>query len=314
MIIVKLTGGIGNQMFQYAAARRMSYVNNTQLQIDLGWFNESGLSANRKYELKVFNVIGKIATPSNILALKTRRQNPLSRRLPNFLKKTVFNTNQTHIIEKYFNFDPAILNVKDNIYLDGYWQSEKYFIDIEQIIRKEFTFKNDPTERNREASDAIVTAESVAVHIRRGDYVTLAQANAFHGLCPPEYYQLAVEEIAKQVNKPVFFVFSDDIEWVRDNVKLDYKTIFIDHNNPDQGYEDLRLMSLCKHQIIANSSFSWWGAWLNPSPNKIVIAPRIWFRKASQDTRDLIPSTWIEAYKLQLNQQSKQLRNHKCAC
>jgi len=293
MIIVKLTGGIGNQMFQYAAARRIAYVNNTQLRLDLNWFNEVGLWTNRKYELEAFNVVGEIATPSDILALKTRKQNPLSRRLPNFLKKIVFHTNQTHIIEKYFSFDPAILNVKNNVYLDGYWQSEKYFIDIEQIIRREFTFKTDPTERNRQESNVITSSEAVAVHVRRGDYVTLAQANTFHGLCPPEYYRSAADKIAKQINKPVFFVFSDDIAWVKDNVKLDYETVFIDHNDPDQGYEDLRLMSLCKHHIIANSSFSWWGAWLNSSPHKIVIAPRIWFQKASQDTRDLIPPTWI---------------------
>jgi hypothetical protein len=293
MIVAKLTGGIGNQMFQYAAARRISYVNNAQLHLDLSWFSEFGLDANRKYELEVFNIVSEIATPSDIAAFKTRKQNPFSRRLPNFLKNIAFHTNQTHIIEKYFSFDPAILNIKDNVYLDGYWQSEKYFIDIEQIIRREFTFKVDPTERNRQTSNIIASSESVAVHIRRGDYVTLAQANSFHGLCPPEYYQLAADEIKKQVNMPVFFVFSDDIEWVKDNVKLDYKTIFIDHNDPDQGYEDLRLMSLCRHHIIANSSFSWWGAWLNPSPKKIVVAPRIWFQKASQDTRDLIPPTWI---------------------
>ncbi len=292
MIIVKLTGGIGNQMFQYATARRISYVNNTQLHVDLSWFNESGLSANRKYELDVLNIVSEIATPSDITAFKTRKQNPFLRRLPNFLKKIVFHTNQTHIIEKSFSFDPAILNIKDNVYLDGYWQSEKYFIDIEQIIRKEFTFKIDPTERNRQTSNIIASTESVAVHIRRGDYVTHAQANAFHGLCSLEYYQLAADEIAKQVINPIFFVFSDDIEWVKDNVKLNYKTVFIDHNDPDQGYEDLRLMSLCKHQIIANSSFSWWGAWLNSSPHKIIIAPRMWFQKTSQDTRDLIPFKW----------------------
>jgi hypothetical protein len=293
MIIVNLTGGIGNQMFQYAAARRVSYVNNTQLYLDLSWFNESGLGTNRKYELEVFNIVSKVATPSDIAPFKTGKQNPLTRRLPNFLKKIVFHTNQTHISEKDFSFDSDMLNVKDNVYLDGYWQSEKYFIDIEQIVRREFAFKTDPTEKNRQASNIIISSESVSVHIRRGDYVTLPQANAFHGLCPAEYYRSASDKIAKQVSKPVFFIFSDDITWVKDNLKLGHETIFIDHNDPDHGYEDLRLMSLCKHHIIANSSFSWWGAWLNPSPHKIVIAPQIWFQKASHDTRDLIPPAWI---------------------
>jgi hypothetical protein len=293
MVIVRLTGGIGNQMFQYAAARRVSYVNNSQLKLDLSWFTESGPWTNRKYELGVFNIVSKIATHSEVVKLKTRKQNPLTRRLPGFLKKIVFHTNQTHIIEKRFSFDPDILNIKDNVYLDGFWQSEKYFIDIEQIIRKEFTCKADTTEKNYQLSNIIASTESVSVHIRRGDYVTLKQANEFHGLCKPDYYSRAVDIIAKQVDKPVFFVFSDDIAWAKCNLDIGYETVFIDNNDPDKGYEDLRLMSLCKHHIIANSSFSWWGTWLNPSPHKIVISPLAWFKESSQCTSDLIPSTWI---------------------
>jgi len=293
MIIVRLTGGIGNQMFQYAAARRVSYVNNSQLKLDLSWFTESGQWTNRKYELGVFNIVGNIASHLDVAKLKTRKQNPLTRRLPGFLKKIVLHTNQTHIIEKRFSFDPDILNIKDNVYLDGFWQSEKYFIDIEQIIRNEFTYKSDLTGKNCQLSNIIASTESVSVHIRRGDYVTLKQANAFHGLCKPDYYSRAVDIIAKQVVKPVFFVFSDDIAWTKCNLDIGYETLFIDNNDPDTCYEDIRLMGLCKHHIIANSSFSWWGAWLSLSPHKIVISPLAWFKESSQDTRDLIPSTWM---------------------
>lgn len=294
MVIVRLKGGIGNQMFQYAAARRVSYVNNTQLKLDLSWFNESGPWTNRKLELEVFNIVNEVATPSEVAALKSRKQNPFLRRLPIFLKNVLFRTNQTHIIEKNYSFDSAILSLQDNVYLDGYWQSQKYFIDIEQVIRREFSFNTDPLEMNQQTLNQITSSESIAIHIRRGDYVTLADANAFHGLCPLEYYRAASDIIAKQLSKPVFFVFSDDIAWAKHNLKLDFETNFIDHNGPDHGYEDLRLMSLCNHHIIANSSFSWWGAWLAQHHAKIVIVPQKWFNDISIGTKDLYPDGWVQ--------------------
>lgn len=293
MIIVKLVGGIGNQMFQYAAARRFSYINNTQLLLDLSWFNESGQVANRKYELGVFNITGEIASSSDVTALKLKEPKSFWSRLSNLLIKGNIDNNPTHIIEKNYSFDSAILSLHGNVYLDGYWQSGKYFIDIEQIIRREFSFKTGPPESNQRTLDKITSSESIALHIRRGDYVTLAETNAYHGVCPLEYYRLAANNIANQLNKPVFLVFSDDIEWAKENLDLQYETDFIDHNAPEQGCDDLRLMSLCKHHIIANSSFSWWGAWLNQNPVKIVIAPQKWFNDMSIDTKDLIPYKWV---------------------
>jgi hypothetical protein len=292
MVIVRLTGGIGNQMFQYAAARRVSWVNNTPLFLDLGWFQESGWWTRRKYELDAFRIAGETPPPAAVRALKSRRQNPLFRRLPLFLKRAIFHTRQTHIIEKSYNFDPDILNLREDVYLDGYWQSEKYFSDIESVIRYEFSFRANPAEPNRRILDHIASCESVSIHIRRGDYVTLPEANAFHGLCPAAYYQSAVDQISRQVGKPVFFVFSDDIVWARENLDLGFETRFMDQNDPERGDEDLRLMSACRHHIIANSSFSWWGAWLCNNPQKIVYAPRRWFDK-DIDTPDNLPTSWI---------------------
>jgi hypothetical protein len=293
MIIVKLTGGIGNQMFQYAAARRLSFVNDTQLRLDLSWFDEVGPSLNRKYELEVFNIASEIANSADIAALKPKKLNSFWSRLPNFLKNINQHNNRTHLIEKNFSFDSAILSLRGNVYIEGYWQSEKYFIDIGQIIRREFSFKKDVPESNQRTLDNITSSESIAVHIRRGDYVTLPTANAYHGLCQLNYYHLAANIIGNQLSKPVFYVFSDDITWAKHNLKLDYEINFIDHNGPDRGCEDLRLMSLCKHHVIANSSFSWWGAWLDPGRNKIVCAPRRWFCDESINTSDLIPDSWI---------------------
>jgi len=291
MVIVRLNGGIGNQMFQYAAARRVAWVNNTRLLFDLGWFQESGWWTRRKYELDAFCIVGDAASSNDLAAFKSKWQNAIIRRLPFFLKKRICHTRR-HIIEKSYDFDPAVLLLGDNVYLEGHWQSEKYFSDIEALIRREFSFRNAPSEPNRRMLDRIASCEAVSVHIRRGDYVTLPEANAFHGLCPPAYYRSAVDRISRQVSDPVFFVFSDDIAWARDNLHLGFETHFMDHNSPERGDEDLRLMSACRHHIIANSSFSWWGAWLCSNSQKIVYAPQKWFNN-NINTPDILPASWI---------------------
>ena len=130
------------------------------------------------------------------------------------------------------------------------------------------------------------------MHIRRGDYVSNPTTNKLHGTCSLEYYHNAVDIIAAKVSNPHFFIFSDDHEWARNNFKIDYPLTFVAHNNAGKNYEDMRLMSLCKHHIIANSSFSWWGAWLGSNPKKIVCAPRGWFKDKSLNTNDIIPSDW----------------------
>jgi hypothetical protein len=291
MVIVRLNGGLGNQMFQYAAARRIAYVSGSELKLDLGWFDEKGNWTPRKYELDGFSLPAENATPDEIVPLKSRRQNPFFRRLPAFLKSIVFHTNQTHIIEKHYAFDPRILTVSGNVYLDGYWQSCKYFQDIETVIRADFVFKDDMDDFNCSAASSIQSCESVAVHVRRGDYVTLPSASLYHGLCPLQYYERGVEYIQQHVNNPVFFVFSDDIVWVRDNLNVDAPIRYIDHKG-QTAHGDMLLMSLCRHHIIANSSFSWWGAWLADNPEKTVIAPNNWFANGTS-VLDLFPAGWV---------------------
>ena len=138
----------------------------------------------------------------------------------------------------------------------------------------------------------ISQTNSVSLHIRRGDYVSNQKTNQTHGTCDLDYYQRCITEIEKEVENPYFFVFSDEIEWVKENLKINHPAEYVDQNTGDKSYEDMRLMSQCKHNVIANSSFSWWGAWLNSYPDKIVFAPKRWFASDKHNTKDLIPEGW----------------------
>ena len=178
-------------------------------------------------------------------------------------------------------------------YVRGFWQSELYFKSIEELIRKDFTFASEPTGSNKELAKAIATQQAVSLHIRRGDYVNIQSTNEYHGTCSIEYYQKAIEYILSNLSDPVFYIFSDDLPWVKANLDVSAPHIFAEGNDATTNFEDLRLMSLCKHHIIANSSFSWWGAWLNPSKTKIVIAPKRWMNDPEFDSKDLIPKNWI---------------------
>lgn len=268
MVIVKLIGGLGNQLFQYAAGFRLAWRNHVPLKLDLSAFNSY---TRRAYSLSQFNISAAIATPDEIVSAYDKG---------NFIK------------EAGVSFDARILNCYGNIYLDGYWQSEKYFADISNIIRQEFTIKYEPDEKNKELANYINNCQSVAIHIRRGDYATDAQMNAVHGTLELQYYHRCISKLLERITDPHFFIFSDDPDWVRDNFHLDYPVTIISHNGPQKNYEDLRLMSLCHHNIIANSTFSWWGAWLNLHPDKIVFAPVQWFNDQQIDTSDLIPESW----------------------
>lgn len=282
MIIVKLIGGLGNQMFQYAAGRRSADVCNTELKLDItGYKNQVGITS-REYMLHIFNIQENFARRCEINKLKKN----------DFLWRIT--KNNSYIREKHFHFDPEMLDINGNCYLEGYWASEKYFKDIENIIRREFTLKNKPDAANQKMISRIKNCDSVSIHIRRGDYVFDEKTNKHHGVCVSKYYLKAVALMAKKVKDLQFFVFSDDLQWVKQNLHLKHPCFYVDNNIDKKDYEDMRLMSKCKHNIIANSSFSWWGAWLNKNPNKIVMAPKKWFRESSINTKDLIPQFWIK--------------------
>jgi len=265
MIIVKIIGGLGNQMFQYALGKYLAIKHNTNLILDL-----SGYESYKVWKFELDN-------------LNVHYEN-------NLFDRTTFQ----YIQEKYFHFDPDMLNLPDNVNLDGYWQSEKYFKDIEEILRKDFSVTSPINEANQRLLDLINSTNSVSLHIRRGDYITNPSANAFHGTCSLDYYNKSIKHLIERVNNPHFFLFSDDPEWVKENILINEPVTVVDINTINNGCDDLRLMMSCKHNIIANSSFSWWGAWLNNNPQKIVIAPEKWFLSPVHNTKDVMPQGWIK--------------------
>lgn len=287
MIIVRLIGGLGNQMFQYALGRQLAVKNNTTLKLDIQAFKDYKL---RNYDLDCFNILGNIATPDDLSGFIPSSDRLISK-IGKHISVRLKGVQQIQYIkEQTFSFQPEILDLEDNVYLDGYWQSEKYFFDIKNIIRKDFTVKLPPDPINESIMKEIAECESVSIHIRRGDYVSNPITNQYHGFLGLEYYQKAIRLILEKVGSPHFFVFSDDPEWASENIKTDSPITYIKHNG-DKNYEDLRLMSTCKHHIIANSSFSWWGSWLSRNEEKTVIAPKKWFN-AILDIKDIYLDSW----------------------
>jgi hypothetical protein len=292
MVIVKLVGGLGNQLFQYAAARRLSLFHQTTLKLDVTRFE---FYESRRYSLEPFNIQQVFATWEEIAELGGTCKQRLARivfrlnqKFKPYSRRSVFSESRLE------PFNPDILKTPRHVYLDGYWQSEKYFVDIQDIIRREFVVQYEQDRTSREVAEKIASTQSVSIHVRRGDYVSVPKTRRVHGVCSLDYYKRCVSLIAESNIAPHFFVFSDDPHWVTDNLHFNYPTTFVTHNDADRDYEDLRLMSMCQHNIIANSSFSWWGAWLNANPNKIVLAPGRWFNESSLDTRDLLPDGWIK--------------------
>ncbi|MFP4486354.1 MAG: alpha-1,2-fucosyltransferase [Campylobacterales bacterium] len=195
--------------------------------------------------------------------------------------------------KEFFTYDKSIENINHSIYLDGYWQSEKYFKKYENLIRDIFQFPKIKDDENLKVANEIVNSESISIHVRHGDYLASSKTNEFHGTCGIEYYKKSIEYITSKLENSTFFIFSDDIKWCEEKfVNVKNKTI-ISHNTGLKSYEDMRLMSLCKHNIIANSSFSWWSAWLNTNPNKIVIAPKKWINDENYETPDICPIEWM---------------------
>jgi len=279
MIVVKLRGGLGNQMFQYAIGRNLALKNNTKLKLDV---TELGQDKLRDYELDIFNISGSIASRLEMMFIRKCSRGIISR---------ILGPHCFYIQQKDRYFDASILGKKGNIYLDGYWQSENYFKDIRNIIIKDFTIRCDPDKRNKSMLEKIENSNSVCIHVRRRDYISNKKTSEVHGTCSLEYYHNAVKIIEKKVSNPTFFVFSDDLQWTKVNLKLKHPTYYVCINNTEKGYEDLRLMSNCKHFIVANSSFSWWGAWLSNNSDKIICAPKRWF--VSENEGDIIPKSWI---------------------
>jgi hypothetical protein len=290
MIITRLNGGLGNQMFQYATGKALAIRHNTDLKVDLSWFgNQYPGDTPRTYELDHFSTDIVLAKESDIPSLLPPS---ITQRL---LRKWGLAQPGIRVLgENGQLYNSSIAQATDDTLLVGFWQTEQYFRQYADEIRKDFSFLPLLDKYNRQALENIQISQSVSLHVRRADYANNEQTKKFHGLTPIEYYKKSIAIIEEKIKKPVFFVFSDDIAWSRKHLSLPTNASFIDHNNGNQSFRDMQLMSRCKHHIIANSSFSWWGAWLNPNHDKIVIAPRVWFQDSTANDQDVVPKNWIK--------------------
>lgn len=275
MITIKLKGGLGNQMFQYALGRKLSLSHQVPLALDI----RNLYSDQRIYSLDKF-CLSDIQIIKNVSYFQKK------------LGKLQKLFGRIEYQEPHFHFDNNIFSL-NNAILDGYWQSEKYFMDIRNILLQDFQLKNPIQPTLQPHLHQIKEHLSVSVHIRRGDYISNPQANAFHGVINIDWYHQAINYINQRLDNPKFFFFSDDIEWVKHNFPNQDRFYYIPPSPSGYEHDDMYLMSCCQHQITANSSYSWWGAWLNQNPNKIVISPKQWFLDKNTDTKDVIPDSWI---------------------
>lgn len=284
MIISRITGGLGNQLFQFAAGTALAERLGTVLKLDLSFYEEE---SQRNFELPKFNT--KIITASKEECSPFIDQGIVERafyRLLPAYRRPVYK-------QPGFGYDPFFEEAENGKYLKGYWQSWKFFDSVQALIRQQYVINSDYIKHLQPLAEEWRNTETVSVHIRHGDYKSPA-ALAYHGLLSSEYYNQALDRIHTLYPGVKIMFFSDDMEWVLQNIHTNLPHRFITGQITQNALEDFYLMQHCRHHIIANSSFSWWAAWLNPSLSKTVIAPRNWFADAGNETRDILPPDWIQ--------------------
>lgn len=282
MKIIRFLGGLGNQMFQYALYRALQK-RSIDVKADISLYKNytlhNGLELEQIFDIKLNQATDwqvQLRDPSNTkwIVRKIRRILGLK--------------NSYHEEKTPYAFDSSMLQGNEPGLYWGYWQNPTYFQEIEEEIKADFSFVKPLDRQNQEAMDRIRNSNSISIHIRRGDYLT---DTLLGGVCETEYYLKAIQQMQALVSLPKYFVFSDDISWCKENLNLT-DCEFISWNKGRSSYIDMQLMAQCKHNIIANSSFSWWAAWLNPHPNKIVICPKTWVSDPKLDTNGLILPGW----------------------
>lgn len=284
LIILQLIGGLGNQMFQYAFAKAL-FNHGYDIKLDISAFETYHLHGG--FGLDHYDISIPIASKEEVAPCKMNFFTKLKRKLKIPNKKI--------LEEKTLRFQNDLLSPPDSTYIHGYFQSEKYFKEIRADIIQDFTLTTPLSLYSESIKEKVQgSINSASIHIRRGDYVSNAHANNTHGTCSLAYYQQSITLLDSKFDNIHFFIFSDDIEWVKNNLLVKNCT-YIENDSSRIPHEDIYLMSLCQHNIIANSSFSWWGAWLNTNNHKIIIAPKIWFKhpKMQIQTSDIVPEDWL---------------------
>lgn len=288
MVVATITSGLGNQLFQYALARHLALKNESSLYFDLRFYrSEYARETSRSFKLDQFNIEFREIDRPVELGIKA------SKLFPSRTFKPFFRTIQ----EPHYHFDPKVLEAREPfLNLKGYWHSERYFKPSEDVIRKELQFKNTKGRYFDHYRQEIQHAgNAVSVHVRRGDYVHHPEFSQTFGFIGLAYYERAMQILESRIPACTFFIFTDDKPWVLENFPEGRNYVFVDVDGSNADLDDLHLMKLCRHHIIANSSYSWWGAWLNEGPEKVVVAPEKWFRnQPNWDTRDLLPEAWLK--------------------
>jgi hypothetical protein len=294
MILVSVRGGLGNQMFQYACGRAIAQKLNASLKLDLDFYfknTDNKDLTERGFELNRFNIQTEPAPENEIKRFVPVNLHPNKYHYIFYKIKRLITKKHLFLEKTPLVFDPFINQVSEETYLSGYWQSELYFKDVSLLIRQELSLKVELSPKAKQILSQIEGCNAVSLHIRRGDF--LNQKNIkIHGILSADYYMQAVDIIFSKLTDPYFFIFTDDIAWVNNNFHLQAAHIIVNRETSDKGYEDLWLMSKCKHHIVANSSFSWWGAWLDSNEKKIVIAPKSWIVNMPANA-NIIPKDWI---------------------
>jgi hypothetical protein len=282
MIIVKLKGGLGNQLFQYAFGRLLSVVRDEELALDTGGLREGSVTS-REYALEPFAIRARLADARE--AAKARYPLGFLSQLSDIFRRKVLRS---------FNigWNPKLVASRRR-YFEGFFQSHKYLDPIRPILLREIALTKPLSEHATTIALAIGSCNSVSIHIRRGDYVHDAKTHAAHYTFGTEYYENALRALRERMDNPSFFVFSDDIAWAKENLKTGGHAVFVS-DQVGEAHEELILMSMCRHNIIANSSFSFWGAWLNQNPDKIVVAPKRWNNAYPEAYNELLPQEWVQ--------------------
>jgi hypothetical protein len=285
MVISRIFGGLGNQMFQYAVARALQLKKQDTLKLDTTFFPKQNL---RGYELDNFKIIGSKASAMEIERLKGKDSivNRLGKRLGIETRPLSYYEEKETAI-----YDAQALQLNGDIYLDGYWQNHNYFKSIRNQLLEDFVLKKPLSSASKRYLEEINLSTSIGIHIRRGDYVANPKTNQTHGLCDLDYYQRAVKYFLEGIGDScMYFIFSDDINWCKEHLGFIKNLTFVE--NTESAIEDFELLKNCEHQIIANSTFSWWAAWLNVNKEKLVIAPKVWW--AAKPEKTLALRNWVK--------------------
>lgn len=289
MVVVRLQGGLGNQMFQYAAGRAVAHRLDAPLFLDVSSYPDI---RGREYLLGAYPIRAEIATEKHIASFPPASCCLAARLWRAGMERFRRRQDAMTFCEPHYHYASAIESLSGDVYLDGYWQSWRYFESVSDEVAEELTLASTPPEGVRQLAEEVRRAESVSVHVRRGDYVDDATLDGLYNVLTPEWYKKAAGLACEGLSSPRFYVFSDNPDWARENLDLGAPMTVVDHTEGN-AREDMRLMQMCRRHIIANSSFSWWGAWLDRRGG-MVVAPKTWFGpgRRHRKTEDLYPLGW----------------------